>query len=112
MSEPPEMSDAELRAWAAAALEPLQQDIDGLAMLARLLNQRLADADATIKHLQIALATSRHIGIAQGIIMARLHLSEDDAFQKLVRASQKSHRKLHDIAEDVIYTGELPEAPR
>jgi AmiR/NasT family two-component response regulator len=111
LNELPGNSDPELHAWAAAALEPLQQDIDSLATLARLLHQRLADAENTIQHLHIALTTSRHIGMAQGIIMARLAVSEEEAFQTLVQASQNSHRKLRDIAEDVIYTGQLPDPP-
>ena len=111
MSQPPEITDADLHAWAAAALEPLQQDIDGLATLAKLLHQRLTDAENTIQQLQLALTTSRRIGMAVGIIMARLAVSEEEAFQTLVRASQNSHRKLHDIAEDVIYTGQLPDPP-
>ena len=111
MSELPEMSDPERRAWAAAAFEPLQQEIEGLATLAKLLHQRLAEAENSIKQLQTALTTARRIGAAVGIIMARLAVSEEEAFQTLVRASQNSHRKLRDIAEDVIYTGQLPEPP-
>lgn len=78
----------------AAALEPPQQDIDDLATLAKLLHQRLADAETTIEQLQTALATSRHIGIAVGIIMTRHTVSEQEAFLMLVRASQNSHRTL------------------
>ena len=111
MSEPPEISGPEVHAWAAAALEPLQQEIDGLATLAQLLHHRLAEAENTIKQLQTALTTARRIGMAVGIIMARLAVSEEEAFQTLVRASQNSHRKLRDIAEDVIYTGQLHEPP-
>ena len=112
MSQPPEMSRPEPHAWAAAALEPLQHEIDGLATLAKSLQRRLAEAENTVEHLQTALSTSRRIGIAVGILMARLAVSEEEAFQTLVRASQNSHRKLHDIAEDVIFTGQLPQPPR
>lgn len=59
-------------------------------------------------HLQTALASSRQIGIAVGILMARQLLTAEQAFDRLVRASQHLNRKLRDIAADVERTGELP----
>jgi hypothetical protein len=55
-----------------------------------------------------ALESNREIGMAMGILMAReLHTAEQ-AFGRLRAASQHLHRKLHDIATEVIHTGELP----
>ncbi len=61
-----------------------------------------------IENLEFALSTSRRIGIALGILMARHRLTESEAFDALRRVSQRSHRKLRDIADDLVYTGELP----
>lgn len=68
----------------------------------------LARAREKIQNLEIALTTSRRIGIALGILMASRRLSETEAFDMLRRVSQSSHRKLRDIADDLVYTGELP----
>lgn len=58
-----------------------------------------------MNHLQVALASNRDIGTAVGILM-RVHLvAQDEAFDLLRRASQHSHRKLCDVAADVIFTG-------
>ncbi|HEU5271136.1 MAG TPA: ANTAR domain-containing protein, partial [Jatrophihabitans sp.] len=62
-------------------------------------------------HLERALASSRQIGAAMGILMARLRFTEEQAFDALRTASQHSHRKLRDVAEEVLLTGELPKAP-
>ncbi len=58
-------------------------------------------------NLSIALTTNRQIATAIGIIMARHMLTSERAFDLLRRVSQHSHRKLYDIAMDVVDTGEL-----
>lgn len=64
-------------------------------------------------HLEQALASSRRIGAAMGVLMASLRLTEDQAFDALRTVSQHSHRKLRDVAEEVLLTGQLPDsAPR
>ncbi|HST49144.1 GAF and ANTAR domain-containing protein [Jatrophihabitans sp.] len=60
-------------------------------------------------HLSRALESNREIGIAMGILMANEHLTQNEAFTQLRGASQDLHRKLREIAADVIYTGTLPE---
>jgi len=60
-------------------------------------------------HLDKALSNSRQIGMAMGILMSSQHLSPDQAFDALRVSSQHSHRKLRDVAEDVVLTGALPE---
>ncbi len=70
-----------------------------------------AEARTRVEHLEKALATNREIGIAIGIIMSRHLLTADQAFDVLRIASQHRHRKLHDIAHDVIETGDLALPP-
>ena len=67
--------------------------------LARLRNQ--------VANLQVALHTSRRIGMAIGILMGSRRLDIDDAFQSLRSASQRRHRKLRDIAEEVLHTSDF-----
>lgn len=69
---------------------------------------QLADALAKIENLERALLHARRIGMATGIVMATGKLAEDEAFQVLVRASQSSHRKLREVADQVVYTGASP----
>jgi hypothetical protein len=64
-----------------------------------------------IEHLQTALQSSRRIGVAIGILMARRQLTYDQAFAQLVNASQHLNVKLRDIARAVAETGQLPELP-
>jgi GAF domain-containing protein len=58
-------------------------------------------------HLAAALESNRKIGAAIGILMAKHLISEQQAFDALRIASQHTHRKLVDIAYDVVETGEL-----
>jgi hypothetical protein len=58
-------------------------------------------------NLEVALLTSRRIGTAVGILMARKGLTDDQAFDELTFASQRGQRKVAQIAEEVIRTGEL-----
>jgi hypothetical protein len=58
--------------------------------------------------LHVALGSSRQIGTAIGILMARELITSEEAFARLVEASQHLNRKLRDIAADVVETGALP----
>lgn len=62
------------------------------------------------EQLQIALESSRQIGAAMGVLMASHRVTSEQAFDLLRTASQNTHRKLRDIAEDVLFTGVLPRA--
>ena len=62
-------------------------------------------------HLRRAMESNREIGMALGILMARELHTADQAFTRLRTASQHLHRKLHDIATEVIHTGSLPDHP-
>ena len=58
--------------------------------------------------LEQALASNREIGMAMGLLMARGLLTQDQAFAVLRRASQHLNRKLHEVAAELIETGQLP----
>jgi hypothetical protein len=74
--------------------------------LADLVTAQRAQAD----HLRIALASNRQIGAAIGILMASRKLTSEHAFDLLRLVSQHRHRKLYDVALEVVETGtvELP----
>lgn len=58
-------------------------------------------------HLQRALAASRDIGVAMGVLMGEHKISRDQAFDLLRIISQHANRKLADIAVEVGDTGTL-----
>jgi hypothetical protein len=74
----------------------------------------LYEAEDHAANLETALQTSREIGAAVGVLMAHHKIAQDDAFTLLRTASQGLHRKLRDIAAEVVETGSLPDpaAPR
>jgi GAF domain-containing protein len=59
-------------------------------------------------NLQIALESRAVIDQAKGILMERHKLTADQAFQALAQASMHSNRKVRDIAEHLVHSGELP----
>jgi ANTAR domain/GAF domain len=64
--------------------------------------------------LTAALQSNRDIGAALGVLMARLLVTREQAFDLMRIASQRSNRKLRDIAQDVLDSGTLyiPEPPQ
>jgi hypothetical protein len=52
--------------------------------------------------LRRALETRTGIGQAQGVLMARQGITADEAFDILRRASQRTNRKLRDVATDIV----------
>jgi signal transduction histidine kinase/DNA-binding response OmpR family regulator len=77
--------------------------------LSQLREFALSQAENRATNLQIALASNRQIGAAMGIMMAQSRITEDEAFDLLRKASQNQHRKLRDVADEVMLTGRLPE---
>jgi hypothetical protein len=69
----------------------------------------LAHADE-VSNLRRAIGSRQVIGEAVGILMERHRLSSDQAFERLVAASQHRHVKVRDIALRVTETGEEPDA--
>jgi GAF domain-containing protein len=59
-------------------------------------------------NLQVALETRAVIDQAKGILMERHKLTADQAFQTLSRVSMDSNRKVRDIADHLVHTGEFP----
>jgi GAF domain-containing protein len=59
------------------------------------------------QNLQAALESRAVIDQAKGILIERYKLTADQAFQLLAQASMKANRKLRDIADDLVRTGEL-----
>lgn len=72
------------------------------------LEHALVEANEMIDNLRVALTTSRTIGAAVGIVMIDRQLGQEPAFQYLREVSQAHHRKLREIAEDVVRTGVVP----
>ena len=74
--------------------------------------ERLDAADTRAAHLRRALEHSRDIGAAVGVLMAINKVDRSHALDLLRRTRQHQNRKLHDLALDVISTGELPRPER
>jgi GAF domain-containing protein len=68
--------------------------------------QAARDAEQN-ENLNIALSNSRRIGAAIGILMATRPTTEDGAFELLRQSSQRHHRKLREVADNVVFTGAL-----
>ena len=61
-----------------------------------------------IEQLEVAVDHRTTIGQAQGILMERLGVDADTAFEYLKRVSMDSNRKLVEIADQIAQTRELP----
>jgi hypothetical protein len=68
----------------------------------------LAEAQRT-DHLKAALVNRDLIGQAKGIIIERYKVKPDAAFSTLTRISQDGNIKLHEVARQVVETGEFPD---
>src|SRR5271165_5242902 len=64
-----------------------------------------------VEHLQMTLRERKLIERAKGILMSRRHLSENEAFRLLQRQSQDRRIPMAKLAESIIQTDELLEAP-
>jgi GAF domain-containing protein len=58
-------------------------------------------------NLQTALVSRAVIDQAKGILMERYKLTADQAFQALARVSMHTNRKVRDVADHLVTTGEL-----
>lgn len=59
-------------------------------------------------NLQLALESRAVIDQAKGVLMERYRLTAEQAFQALAQASMSTNRKVRDIAEELVSTGEFP----
>jgi len=62
-----------------------------------------------LSNLEVALLSREIIGQAQGILIERERVSANEAFGILRRASQHLNRKLKEVAQDLVDTGERPQ---
>jgi GAF domain-containing protein len=95
------------RAWDEAARQLATRFLARAAV--PLMNRFLYEsALARVEHLETAMSSRAAIEQAKGILMERRKLSAEQAFEALARASMAANRKLRDIAEHVVSTGEFP----
>ena len=71
----------------------------------------LQDAWDLAENLQKAMEFRSVIEQAKGILVERHKLTADQAFRLLADASMHTNRKVRDLAEDLVLTGELATAP-
>lgn len=84
-------------------LPDVRIDLDApLAPVEHLACPPSGDPAAQVAQLRAALASSRRIAMAMGIVVRQLNVDEDEAFDVLRRISQESNRKLRDVAEDIV----------
>jgi GAF domain-containing protein len=70
----------------------------------------LEDARELAQNLQTAMESRSVIEQAKGILIERHKVTADQAFRLLVEASMHTNRKVRDLAEDLVITGELAAA--
>lgn len=80
--------------------------LSGLAIASA---QQHEDEMRMVDNLAAALESREIIGQAQGILMERERITALEAFEILRRASQHLNRKLREVAQDLVDTGEQPE---
>ena len=73
--------------------------------------RRIDDLERQVETLGIAVEHRTTIGKALGIIMERMGLDDQKAFDYLRRCSQVHNKKLYDLAHHIIESRELPDAP-
>ena len=61
-----------------------------------------------VEGLEEALLSRDVIGQAKGILMERLHITPDQAFEELRTVSQQHNMKLKEVAAELAQTGEWP----
>jgi GAF domain-containing protein len=59
-------------------------------------------------HLEAAMQSRAVIEQAKGVLIERFKVTPDHAFRLLALASMTANRKLRDVADDLLRTGELP----
>ncbi len=83
------------------------QDLRPALLLASSRYQEFQVLRQEVADLRQALETRKLVERAKGILMRRLHLTEEEAFRRLQKRSQDENRKLRDVAEAVITADEM-----
>jgi GAF domain-containing protein len=65
------------------------------------------EAREQAEHMRAAMASRAGIEQAKGILMERYKVTADEAFRLLTAVSMRTNRKVRDLAEDLLLTGEL-----
>ena len=65
-------------------------------------------ASRTVGNLRVAVESRDLIGQAKGILMERYKIDAGRAFDLLVLSSQSTHRKLREVSDELVHSGELP----
>jgi AmiR/NasT family two-component response regulator len=68
---------------------------------------RLPELLDRVRNLEAALATNRRIGMAVGILMSSLKVTDTEAFDLMRVVSQRTNRRVRAVADEVIDTGTL-----
>ena len=59
--------------------------------------------------LRASVATRDLIGMAKGILVERYKITGERAFAVLVQASQDTNRKLREVADELVHSGQMPQ---
>ena len=84
-----------------------RQRTAGPAVELAALRTRAEAAEDRADNLERALLTNRRIGMAIGILLERLRVTEEQAFDVLRQESMRQNVRLAQVAEQVVYTGTL-----
>jgi GAF domain-containing protein len=96
-----------LSLYFAALEDRRERDLRMAALIGVHAAAAIADAKRT-DNLRRAISNRDLIGQAKGILMERHRVTADQAFAVLSTASQRTNRKLVQIAEGLVLTGEVP----
>jgi hypothetical protein len=96
-------------AYEVDAFDQLDLGIGAMLSVIASVTLQHANEQRRRENLEIALESSRVIGMAMGIVMSSRLVTADQAFELLRKVSQDSNRKLRDVASEVAETGILPE---
>jgi GAF domain-containing protein len=92
----------------AGALDAFTSDDETVALLLAAHAAVAIQGSRNEHNLRLALDHRDVIGQAKGILMERYKVDHLTAFRRLNTASQRNNRKLHDVAEHLAVTGEMP----
>jgi two-component system, response regulator PdtaR len=93
---------------AAYLMKPVSEDdLLPAITLARIRFRQFEELRQEVADLREALEARKLIERAKGILMRRMDLSEDEAFQRLQRQSQNTNRRLAQVAEAIIMADQM-----